>query len=168
MTWHKYHQISNITRVPAGKGSSVLVVSRWLWLGNRTFLPVASMMVTYWIVSVFAVIGNVVLHRHNELIGLAYEAAYYTGINNDLVTHCLCSNINEWMKWHNNEVMLRAWMNIMNLDGELWLFELTLNYMHCAKKYTVHEVTTILVTSKNALFLGHNNLLTTGTDDPSF
>ena len=33
-------------------GSSVLVVSRWLWPGNRTFLEVASMVVTCYIVAV--------------------------------------------------------------------------------------------------------------------
>ena len=32
-------------------GSSVLVVSRWLWLGNRTFLEVVSMVVTWWILA---------------------------------------------------------------------------------------------------------------------
>ena len=32
-------------------GSSALVVSRWLWPGNRTFLEVASMVVTWWIVT---------------------------------------------------------------------------------------------------------------------
>ena len=31
--------------------SSVPVVSRWLWPGNRTFLDVASMVVTWWIVA---------------------------------------------------------------------------------------------------------------------
>ena len=31
----------------------------------------------------------------------------------------------------------------------------------------MHQVTTMLATSKNVLFLGHNHLLTTGTDDPS-
>ena len=36
-----------ITQVP---GSSVQVVSRWLGPGNRTFLEVASMVVTWWIV----------------------------------------------------------------------------------------------------------------------
>ena len=34
------------------------------------------------------------------------------------------------------------------------------------KKATVHQVTTMLSTSYNALFLGHNHLLTTGADDP--
>ena len=35
-------------------GSSALVVSRWLWPGNRTFSEVASMVVTWWIVAFFA------------------------------------------------------------------------------------------------------------------
>ena len=30
---------------------------------------------------------------------------------------------------------------------------------------TIHQVTTMLATSKNVLFPGHTNLLTTGTDD---
>ena len=35
------------------------------------------------------------------------------------------------------------------------------------KKASIHQVTTMLATSKNALFPGHNHLLVTGTDDPS-
>ena len=35
------------------------------------------------------------------------------------------------------------------------------------KKNTIHQVTTMLATSKNVLFPGHNHLLTTGTDNPS-
>ena len=35
------------------------------------------------------------------------------------------------------------------------------------KNITIHQVTTMLATSKNVLFLGHNHLLTNGTDDPS-
>ena len=39
---------------------------------------------------------------------------------------------------------------------------------HWAKKNpTMHQVTTMLATSKNVLFPGHNQLLTTGADDPS-
>ena len=34
-----------------------------------------------------------------------------------------------------------------------------------AQKATIHQVTTMLSTSKNVLFPGHNHLLTTGTDD---
>ena len=33
------------------------------------------------------------------------------------------------------------------------------------KKATIHRVTTMLATSKNVLFPGHNLLLTTGADD---
>ena len=33
------------------------------------------------------------------------------------------------------------------------------------KKATINQVTTMLATSKNVLFPGHNHLLTTGTDD---
>ena len=29
--------------------------------------------------------------------------------------------------------------------------------LHCAKKATIHQVTTILATSKNVLFPGHNH-----------
>ena len=35
------------------------------------------------------------------------------------------------------------------------------------KKATIHQVTTMLATSKNVLFPGHYHLLTTGADDPS-
>ena len=34
------------------------------------------------------------------------------------------------------------------------------------KKGTIHQVTTMLATSKNVLFPGHNHLLTTDADDP--
>ena len=40
------------------------------------------------------------------------------------------------------------------------------DYTLC-KKATIHQVTTMLATSKNGLFQGHNHLLTTGTDDPT-
>ena len=35
------------------------------------------------------------------------------------------------------------------------------------KKATIHHITTMLGTSKNVLFPGHNYLITTGTDDPT-
>ena len=35
------------------------------------------------------------------------------------------------------------------------------------KKATIHQQTTMLSTSKNVPFPGHNHLLTTGADDPS-
>ena len=34
-------------------------------------------------------------------------------------------------------------------------------------KVTIHQVTTMLATSKNILFPGHSHLLTTGDDDSS-
>ena len=35
------------------------------------------------------------------------------------------------------------------------------------KKNTIHQLTTMLSTSKNVLFPDHNHLLTTGADDPT-
>ena len=35
----------------------------------------------------------------------------------------------------------------------------------CAKKATIHQVTTMLATSRNVLFPGHSHLITIGTDD---
>ena len=36
-----------------------------------------------------------------------------------------------------------------------------------AQKSTIHQVTTMLAISKSVLFPGHNNLLTSGADDPT-
>ena len=38
-------------------------------------------------------------------------------------------------------------------------------YVYNAKEATIHQVSTMLATSKNVLFPGHDHLLTTGTDD---
>ena len=44
---------------------------------------------------------------------------------------------------------------------------LVLTYMVSQRKQaTIHQIYTMLATSKNVLFPGHNRLLTTGTDDP--
>ena len=40
------------------------------------------------------------------------------------------------------------------------------NKMALLKKATIHQVTTMLTTSKSVLFPGHNHLLATGADDP--
>ena len=40
-------------------------------------------------------------------------------------------------------------------------------YYTLGKKATIHQETTVLATSKNVLFLGHNHLLNTGADDSS-
>ena len=56
------------------------------------------------------------------------------------------------------------WHFILTHQNELQLF--ILNKFHVlSKKVTIHQVTTILATSKNVLFPGHNHLLTTSTDD---
>ena len=39
--------------------------------------------------------------------------------------------------------------------------------LHTVQKATIHQVTTMLATSKIVLFPGHNHLRTTGPDDPS-
>ena len=36
-----------------------------------------------------------------------------------------------------------------------------------AQKATIHQATTMLATSENVLFPGHNHLLATGADDPT-
>ena len=41
-----------------------------------------------------------------------------------------------------------------------------LNLTH-RKKATIHQLTTMLSTSKNVLFPGHNIMLTTGADGPA-
>ena len=38
---------------------------------------------------------------------------------------------------------------------------------YTGKKATIHQLTTMLATSKNVLFRGYNHLLTTGADDLS-
>ena len=40
-------------------------------------------------------------------------------------------------------------------------------YPTLGQKATIQQVSTMLATSENVLFPGHNHLLTTGTDDPS-
>ena len=52
--------------MPANEVLSVPVVSRWLWPGNRTFLEVASMVVTWWIVAFCAVFFLVHLSETNR------------------------------------------------------------------------------------------------------
>ena len=44
-------------------------------------------------------------------------------------------------------------------------FNTTLYCITQYKKNTIYQLTTMLSTSKNILFPGHNHLLTTGTDD---
>ena len=39
--------------------------------------------------------------------------------------------------------------------------------MYTGQKNTIHQVTTMLATSKNVLLPGYNHLLTTSADDPT-
>ena len=41
------------------------------------------------------------------------------------------------------------------------------SFVTLGKKATIHQLTTMLATSKNVLFPGHNHLLSTRADDPS-
>ena len=56
---------------------------------------------------------------------------------------------------------------------EIWAHQVTLTgagelvYQTLGKNATIQQVTTMLPTSKNVLFLGYNHLLTTGTGDPT-
>ena len=40
-------------------------------------------------------------------------------------------------------------------------------YSNTVQKNTIHCLTTMLATSKNVLFPGHNNVLTASADDPT-
>ena len=43
-----------------------------------------------------------------------------------------------------------------------------MNNITLGKKATIHQLNSMLSTSRNVLFTGHNHLLTTGTDDLTF
>ena len=52
------------------------------------------------------------------------------------------------------------------VSSSLCLCSVSIYQMTLHKKATIHQVITMLTTSKNVLFPGHNHLLTAGTDDP--
>ena len=49
---------------------------------------------------------------------------------------------------------------------QIKVFSIHIFYNTTQKNPTIHQVTTMLATSKNVLLPGHTHLLTTGTDDP--
>ena len=57
---------------------------------------------------------------------------------------------------------LRMWWVEVSSGNVMWLIVIS------AQKATSYQVTTMLATSKNILFPGHNHALATGADDPSF
>ena len=71
--------------------SSVLVVGRWLWSGNRTFLELASVVVIWWIMAFFAQccdmhgvdkmkalhwfwLSSVLIHCNNRVMGPSWKS----------------------------------------------------------------------------------------------
>ena len=54
----------------------------------------------------------------------------------------------------------------MECKPTILIYNLHVERIHNAKNATIHQVTTMLATSKNDLLPGHNHVLTgTGTDD---
>ena len=51
--------------------------------------------------------------------------------------------------------------------GDFLMICVTYSVLTLLKKATIHQVTTMIVTSKNIIFPGPNHLLTTGTDAPA-
>ena len=60
----------------------------------------------------------------------------------------------------------RTWW-MMNMHCGIWNMYPKSNEVSTGQKATIHQVTTVLATSKNVLFSGHSHLLTSGTDDSS-
>ena len=58
-----------IARAPASEGSSVLVISRWLWPENSSFSEVVSMVVTWWIVAFLCRTITMLMWMRNVVIG---------------------------------------------------------------------------------------------------
>ena len=58
------------------EGSSAPVVSRWLWPGNRTFLEVASMVTTWWILAFLSsdICNDIDNRRKNYLVSNTWLA----------------------------------------------------------------------------------------------
>ena len=96
MTWHFDYS------PPASEGSSVLMVSRWLWPGNLTFLEVASMVVTWWIVAFFA-----------QWIDVVY--------GNDRNIYAMLSSTREnLLAWYQNTMVLNLFLTITVWWLEQW------------------------------------------------
>ena len=64
-----------------------------------------------------------------------------------------------------NRLLIEAGWSRLYLIWCVWSLLLLLPALR--KKAAIHQVTTMLATSKTVLFLSHNHLLTTGTNDPT-
>ena len=70
--------------------------------------------------------------------------------------------------WNTQWVLLGARLLELQCSGGSQPIKMKMfQYQTLCKKATIHQVTTMLVTSKHVLFLGHNHLLTIGTDVPT-
>ena len=86
-------------------GSSVLVVSRWLWPGNRTLLEKASMVVTWWIVAcLFSVLFMTNMYYQWTVFKDTLSRTFLHNLHYPLNIHqsCLCFCLGE------NKVGLRS------------------------------------------------------------
>ena len=67
-------------------------------------------------------------------------------------------NLEKSMVIHDTECPFWDQVPVSNRNLKLWILP---------RVVTIHQLTTTLSTSKNDLFPGHNQLLTTGADDPT-
>ena len=58
-------------------------------------------------------------------------------------------------------------IHVVSNSSDLMYVAAACLHLTVVKKVTIHQVTTMLVTSKNVLFPGHNHLLRIDTDDPT-
>ena len=88
--------------------------------------------------------------HYNKIISCAYQIIRQTAQTNQ------CTLVN----------YLKLWKLASNLNRKSMAYNLhiLMNNPLC-KKATIHQLTTMLATSKKALFPGHNYLLTTGAND---
>ena len=84
---------------------------------------------------------------------------------NDVVMTCVAySTVDFNMTWLGVNGKPLPSRGVIHNNGSLVIRYVELQ----CKKATIHQLTTIVATSKSVLFLGHNHLLTTGADDPTF
>ena len=137
-------------------GSSVPVVSRWLWPGNRTFLEVASKVVTWLIVVFYAVIFLQVTNTdqpacnpveeclcwprwtHEWTSHLQYNVpppdihARYLIISHSIGVHpWSCKN---WIGCCRTTRMIKVyWVNVWCLEQDFWPFSVILWIFTCTQ-----------------------------------
>ena len=73
--------------------------------------------------------------------------------------------IADWCNSNHNNQILPKWKVLVRKQSKNSWCVITQD-RHCTKSHN-DQVTTMLATYKNVLFPGHNNLLTTSTDDPT-